>query len=110
MRERLVSFCMIGGIVLLLAFVVYIIILAQPKEIEHRYSNGMMVRAKLDNRPGMVVAIYPHVNKYNVRFTCTEQATATRILSPDEAIENSPYAIVVMMEYELIDYEERPGE
>ena len=71
-----------------------------------KYRCGDMVRSVLDNRPGMIVRLYPQNKiRYSVRFVANEQKTDSRVLSADGAIVNSPYSIVVMREYELKPYD-----
>lgn len=69
----------------------------------YKYAQGDMVRVKLDNRCGMVVSRW-HYGKYlyyNIRFSCEQQQTQTRILSNDKPILIKPYAIVSMQEFEI---------
>ena len=82
---------------------VSIFIFTTPDPVEHAFVNGDFVATKIDGRVGMVIAVYRYESKYGVRFTCAEQVTNTRILSDDRAIENAPYAVVVMREYELTE-------
>lgn len=70
------------------------------------FKEGDLVRHKLDNREGVVIAVYVWMNSgathsYLVRFSANQATTDTHVLDKDGPIQTSVYSDVRCKEFEL---------
>lgn len=77
----------------------------QKMEIRPKFSVGETVYAKLDGREGMVLDVYGsrYLWYYDVRFVCSEATIPSHVIGSGGKINNYPYSVVNMREFELLD-------